>query len=86
MWFKQKARMEKLTVGNSKTSETRQDDKQRKRKKGSIKSRQSRQTEVGTNSGIDAEAERIWQNTTEEEEDNDIARNDENRKYNRKFI
>ena len=37
---------------------------------GSIKSRQSRQTEVGTNSGTDAEPERIWQNTTEEE-DND---------------
>ena len=37
---------------------------------GSIKSRRSRQTEVGINSGTDAEAERIWQNTTEEEDDN----------------
>ena len=37
---------------------------------GSIKSWQSKQTEVGTNSGTDAEAERIWQNTTEEEENN----------------
>ena len=37
---------------------------------GSIKSRRSRQTEVKTNSGTDAETERIWQNTSEEEDDN----------------
>ena len=37
---------------------------------GPIKSWRSRQTEVGINSGTDAEAEIIWQNTTEEEDDN----------------
>ena len=36
----------------------------------SLKSRRSRQTEVGVNSGTDAEAERIWQETTTEEDDN----------------
>ena len=36
----------------------------------SIKTRRSRQTEVGVNSGTDAEAERIWQETTTEEDDN----------------
>ena len=36
----------------------------------SIKSRRSRQTDVGVNSGTDAEAERIWQETTTEEDDN----------------
>ena len=55
---------------------------------GSTKSLQSRQTEAGTSSGPDAEAERIWQNTTEEDEDNrsvccnksSMARKDRNRK------
>ena len=37
---------------------------------GSIKSQRSRQTDVGVNSGTDAEAERIWQETKEEEDSN----------------
>ena len=39
-------------------------------KTSSIKSWRSRQTDVGVNSGTDAEAEKIWQDTTEEEDDN----------------
>ena len=36
---------------------------------GSTKSLHSRQTEAGTRSGLDAEAERIWQDTGSEEDD-----------------
>ena len=36
----------------------------------SIKFQRNRQTDVGVNSGTDAEAERIWQDTREEEDYN----------------
>ena len=48
----------------------RQDRMVSRERENSVKSRRSRQTEVGVNSGTDAEAERIWQETTTEEDNN----------------
>ena len=60
--------MEKLTIRTP--TLVRRDWTVSRERANSLKTRRSRQTEVGVNSGTDTEAERIWQETTTEEDDN----------------